>query len=86
MWQGFGHFSGFLHHFVMAKLASSSIRARGVEKCCAMVNMYHAKEVCMKMICIKLLPTGVDKCCAMVNMYHGKEVCMKMICIAAHRG
>ena len=26
MCQGFSHFSGFLHHFVMAKLATSSIR------------------------------------------------------------
>ena len=26
MYQGFSHFSGFLHHFVLAKLASSSIR------------------------------------------------------------
>ena len=26
MCQGFSHFSGFLHHFVLAKLATSSIR------------------------------------------------------------
>ena len=26
MCQGFKHFSGFLHHFVLAKLATSSIR------------------------------------------------------------
>ena len=25
-YSGFGHFSGFLHHFVLAKLATSSIR------------------------------------------------------------
>ena len=26
MFQGFSHFSGFLHHFVLARLAPSSIR------------------------------------------------------------
>ena len=26
--QGFGHFKGFLHHFVLTKLASSSIRVK----------------------------------------------------------
>ena len=28
MCQGFGHFSGFLHNFVLANLATSSIRVR----------------------------------------------------------
>ena len=28
MCQGFNHFSGFLHHFVLAKLATSSIRVK----------------------------------------------------------
>ena len=28
MCQGFSHFSGFLHHFVLAKLATSSIRVK----------------------------------------------------------
>ena len=28
MWQGFSHFPSFLHHFVMAKLAASSIRVK----------------------------------------------------------
>ena len=30
IYQGFGHFSGFLHHFVLAKLATSSIRVIGM--------------------------------------------------------
>ena len=33
MCQGFGHFSGFLHHFVLAKLATSSIRVKVPEFC-----------------------------------------------------
>ena len=32
MCQGFNHFSGFLHHFVLAKLASSSIRVKVIHK------------------------------------------------------
>ena len=28
--QGFGHFSGFLHHFVLAKLANSSIKVNTI--------------------------------------------------------
>ena len=39
MCQGFGHFSGFLRHFVLAKLAISNIRAKvlqrtGAAHCC----------------------------------------------------
>ena len=30
MCQGLGHFSGFLHHFVLAKLATSSIRVKSL--------------------------------------------------------
>ena len=29
MYQGFSHFLGFLHHFVLAKLATSNTRDRG---------------------------------------------------------
>ena len=28
LWQGFSHFSAFLHHFVLAKLATSNIRVK----------------------------------------------------------
>ena len=28
MFQGFSHFSGFLHHFILTKLATSSIRVK----------------------------------------------------------
>ena len=28
--KGFNHFSGFLHHFVLAKLATSSIRVKTI--------------------------------------------------------
>ena len=33
MCQGFSHLSGFLHHFVLTKLATSSIRLRYHSKC-----------------------------------------------------
>ena len=31
MCQGFSHFSGFLHQFILAKLATSSIRVKPLE-------------------------------------------------------
>ena len=39
MCQGFSHFAGFLHHFVLVKLAINSIRVKiaddaGVSNCC----------------------------------------------------
>ena len=33
MCQGVNHFYGFLHHFVLAKLATISIRAKGLTHC-----------------------------------------------------
>ena len=36
MCQGFGNFSGFLHHFVLAKLATSSISVK-VPECCTII-------------------------------------------------
>ena len=32
MCQGFGHFSGFLRHFVLAKLAISNIRVKALQR------------------------------------------------------
>ena len=39
MCQGFSHFSGFLHHFVLAKFATSSI-SYILENCSYMNNVF----------------------------------------------
>ena len=36
MCQGFSHFSGFLHHFLLAKVATSSIRVNSAQQCSLM--------------------------------------------------
>ena len=55
MCQGFGHFSGFLHHFVLAELAISSIR---VNQTAAILTWY---KVCLPQ---QALSNGVKIQCA----------------------
>ena len=40
MCQGFGHFPAFLHHFVLAKLATSSIWVKYFLKYCIIVKTF----------------------------------------------
>ena len=44
MCQGFSHFSGCLHHFVLTKLATSSIRVNGLRK---MTAITISRRVCV---------------------------------------
>ena len=50
MCQGFSHVSAFLHHFVSAKLATSSIRVNVISECgssMGVINVNYGLECCM---------------------------------------
>ena len=58
MCQGFSHFSGILHHFVLAKLANSSIRVKTLIK---HLNHNHALPVdCVVGTSVVEVAGGVD--------------------------
>ena len=46
MCQGFGDFSGFLHHFVLAKLATSIIKVNGLMKDWSTCTVYLNNSPC----------------------------------------